>query len=294
MAEHRAERKAEHKAEHMAAQRVEHEVDDESEPGMMAQSETAIEVRNLTLAYQGHPAVHHLSGAFQTGSLTAIVGPNGAGKSTFLSALSGQKSGIEGSIHFAGSTPGNLGLQPKLAYLPQQSAIDREFPVRVLDVVALGAWRELGSFRPVSAEIRRRASEVLSAVGLIGFERRYIGELSVGQLQRVLFARLLMQDAQIILLDEPFNALDTRTAEDLLGVVLNWHRQSRTVIAVLHDLEMVRQHFPQTLLLAREVIAWGPSTQVLSPENLRRARQTAEYWDDRAPWCVRPPESGGR
>lgn len=255
---------------------------------------TAIEIRNLTLAYQGHPAVHHLSGAFQAGSLTAIVGPNGAGKSTFLSALSGQKSGIEGSIHFADNVRVTSGARPKLAYLPQQSSIDREFPVRVLDVVALGAWREIGSFSPVSAEIRRRASEVLTAVGLIGFERRYVGELSVGQLQRVLFARLLMQDAQIILLDEPFNALDTRTAEDLLRVVLNWHRQSRTVIAVLHDLEMVRQHFPQTLLLAREVIAWGPSVEVLSSENLQRARQTAEYWDDRAPWCVRPPEAGGR
>jgi zinc/manganese transport system ATP-binding protein len=253
----------------------------------------AIEIQNLTLAYQGHPAVHHLSGAFEKGSLTAIVGPNGAGKSTLLAALSGQKSSIEGAIHFANLQQAQVHA-PKLAYLPQQSAIDREFPVRVLDVVALGAWRELGSFRTVSAEIRQRASEVLSAVGLIGFERRYIGELSVGQLQRVLFARLLMQDAQIILLDEPFNALDTRTAEDLLSVVLNWHQQKRTVIAVLHDLEMVRKHFPQTLLLAREVIAWGPSTEVLSTDNLLRARQTAEYWDDQAPWCVRPAQAGGR
>lgn len=260
-------------------------------------SRPAIDIRNLTLAYQGHPAVHHLSGTFASGSLTAIVGPNGAGKSTLLAALSGQKSGIEGSIDFpTDSAPARPALvrASKLAYLPQQSAIDREFPVRVLDVVALGAWRELGSIRPVSSEIRSRASEVLAAVGLIGFERRYIGELSVGQLQRVLFARLLMQDAQIILLDEPFNALDTRTAEDLLNVVLNWHQQSRTVIAVLHDLDMVRKHFPQTLLLAREVIAWGNSADVLTPENLTRARQTAEYWDDRAPWCLRPPETGSR
>jgi zinc/manganese transport system ATP-binding protein len=257
-------------------------------------STKAIEIRNLTLAYQGHPAVHHLSGAFDAGSLTAIVGPNGAGKSTLLAALSGQKGGTDGTIDFAPAIQTTQGRASKLAYLPQQSAIDREFPVRVLDVVALGAWRELGSFRSVSAQIRARATEVLAAVGLIGFERRYIGELSVGQLQRVLFARLLMQDAQIILLDEPFNALDTRTAEDLLGVVLNWHRQARTVIAVLHDIDMVREYFPQTLLLAREVIAWGASAEVLTPENLKRARQTAEYWDDRAPWCVRPPESGSR
>ena len=246
----------------------------------------AIEIRNLTLAYQGHPAVHHVTGRFLSGSLTAIVGPNGAGKSTLLGALSGQLQAAEGSIYFGHAA------NAVLAYLPQQSSIDRDFPVRVLDVVLLGAWRELKSFNCVTAPMRIRATEALAAVGLVGFERRFIGELSVGQLQRVLFARLLMQDAPIILLDEPFNALDTRTADDLLQVVLNWHRQARTVIAVLHDMSMVLKHFPQTLLLAREVIAWGESAQVLAPENLARARQTSEYWDERAPWCARPSSAG--
>ena len=246
----------------------------------------AIEIHNLTLAYQGHPAVHHVTGCFLPGSLTAIVGPNGAGKSTLLGALSGQLQAAEGSIQFGRAQ------KCELAYLPQQSSIDREFPVRVLDVVLLGAWRELKSFNRVTAPMRIRATEALAAVGLVGFERRFIGELSVGQLQRVLFARLLMQDAPIILLDEPFNALDTRTADDLLQVVLNWHRQARTVITVLHDMNMVLAHFPQTLLLAREVIAWGDSAQVLAPDNLARARQTSEYWDERAPWCARPSDVG--
>ncbi len=246
----------------------------------------AIEIHNLTLAYQGHPAVHHVTGRFLPGSLTAIVGPNGAGKSTLLGALSGQLQAAEGSIRFGGAQ------KCELAYLPQQSSIDREFPVRVLDVVLLGAWRELKSFNRVTALMRVQATEALAAVGLVGFERRLIGELSVGQLQRVLFARLLMQDAPIILLDEPFNALDTLTADDLLQVVLNWHRQARTVIAVLHDMNMVLAHFPQTLLLAREVIAWGDSAQVLAPDNLARAQQTSEYWDERAPWCARPSDVG--
>lgn len=245
-----------------------------------------IEIHNLTLAYQGHPAVHHVTGRFLPGSLTAIVGPNGAGKSTLLGALSGQLQAAEGSIHFGPRS------KDVLAYLPQQSSIDRDFPVRVLDVVLLGAWRELKSFSRVTDLMRSRATEALAAVGLVGFERRFIGELSVGQLQRVLFARLLMQDASIILLDEPFNALDTRTAEDLLQVVLTWHREARTVIAVLHDMNMVRAHFPQTLLLAREVIAWGDSAQTLAIENLARARQTSEYWDERAPWCARPSGAG--
>ena len=247
-----------------------------------------IRLNNLTVAYDGHPAVHHVSGVFESGSLTAVVGPNGAGKSTLLSAIAGQIKGIEGAVHFGDAA--DIGL----AYLPQQSAIDREFPVRVLDVVVLGSWKRIGSFLPASREIRQRATEVLAAVGLVGFERRFIGELSVGQLQRVLFARLLMQDAPVILLDEPFNALDTRTVEDLLQVVLDWHHHSRTVIAVLHDFDMVHRYFPQTLLLAREVIAWGESHTVLTADNLSRARATAEYWDDRAPWCVRAPEQGGR
>jgi len=205
----------------------------------------AIEIHNLTLAYQGHPAVHHVTGRFLPGSLTAIVGPNGAGKSTLLGALSGQLQAAEGSIRFGGAQ------KCELAYLPQQSSIDREFPVRVLDVVLLGAWRELKSFNRVTALMRVQATEALAAVGLVGFERRLIGELSVGQLQRVLFARLLMQDAPIILLDEPFNALDTLTADDLLQVVLNWHRQARTVIAVLHDMNMVLAHFPNTVVGTR-------------------------------------------
>jgi len=246
----------------------------------------AIEINNLTIAYQGHPAVHHVTGRFLPGSLTAVVGPNGAGKSTLLGALSGQLQAVEGSIHFGQAQ------SAAVAYLPQQSLIDREFPVRVLDVVLLGAWREFKSFSRVTDQMRTRATQALAAVGLVGFERRFIGELSVGQLQRVLFARVLMQDAAIILLDEPFNALDTRTAEDLLEVVLDWHRQARTVIAVLHDMSMVRTHFPQTLLLAREVIAWGQSAEALTPENISRARQTSEYWDERAPWCARPDGVG--
>ena len=145
----------------------------------------AIEIQNLTLAYQGHPAVHHVTGRFLPGSLTAIVGPNGAGKSTLLGALSGQLQAAEGSIHFGHAQ------KAELAYLPQQSSIDREFPIRVVDVVLLGAWRELKSFNRVTALMRVHATEALAAVGLVGFERRLIGELSVGQLQRVLFARFL-------------------------------------------------------------------------------------------------------
>lgn len=240
----------------------------------------AIELQDLTLTYQRHPAIHHLSGCFRTGSLTAIVGPNGAGKSTLLKAIAGTLQPISGRVNRA--VP-----QRRLGYLPQAAEIDRSFPLSVLETVVLGAWRGLGLWRGVTAAHRKEATEALQAVGLEGLEDRLVGALSSGQFQRVLFARLLLQDAPVLLLDEPFTAIDARTTADLLTIVRRWHGQGRTVIAVLHDLEQVRQHFPETLLLAREAIAWGHTDQVLITENLARARNLAEHWDAHAGVCER-------
>jgi len=243
----------------------------------------AVRVVDLTVTHQRHPAVHHLSGELALGSLTAVVGPNGAGKSSLLDALAGRLQASAGRIEIAPELAG------RIAYLPQQSHIDRSFPIGVLDLVALGHWPRRGAFGAVDGALQAKAREALAAVGLAGFERRRIGELSVGQFQRVLFARLLLQDAQLILLDEPFNGVDARTSADLLAVVRRWHGEARTVLAVLHDMELVREHFPQALLLAREPVAWGPTAQVLRAENLFRARQMAERWDETAPVCERAP-----
>lgn len=239
----------------------------------------SIALHNLTVAYRGHPAVHHLSGEFAAGSLTAVVGPNGAGKTSLLAAIMGELQPTEGELHVAAD------LRGRIAWLPQQAAIDRSFPVRVFDLVALGHWGRVGSFRALNNVQSEQVLNALQAVGLGGFERRSIGDLSAGQFQRVLFARVLLQDAPVILLDEPFNAIDARTTADLLAVVARWHAEARTVIAVLHDLEQVRENFDRTLLLARRAVAWGPTAEVLHAENLFRARQMAESWDDDAPAC---------
>jgi zinc/manganese transport system ATP-binding protein len=239
-----------------------------------------IRIRDLTLTYNRHPAVHHLSGEFAPGSMTAVVGPNGAGKSTLLGAIVGRIAAATGSIETDTR-------REQIAYLPQQAELDRSFPIRVLDVIMLGHWAKVGAFRAITAALRDGAREALAAVGLAGFEKRALSELSVGQLQRVLFARVLLQDARLILLDEPFSAIDARTTADLLQVVHRWHGERRTVIAVLHDHDQVRAHFPETLLLAREPVAWGPTAQALRAENLLRARRMAEAWDEQAPWCER-------
>jgi zinc/manganese transport system ATP-binding protein len=249
-------------------------------------SAPAIALHNLTVSYRQHPALHHISGQFAQGSLTAVVGPNGAGKSTLLKSIVGLLP-IEG-----GQAGGALHVQvpcARIAYLPQQNEIDRSFPMDVRDCVLLGLWARTGALGSVTPGLLVQVDAALAAVGLQGFERRPVGTLSSGQLQRVLFARLLVQDAELILLDEPFNAVDSKTTAQLLGLVQQWHHQGRTVIAVLHDDAQVRQYFPQTLLLARALVSWGATTDVLTGSNLERARTMAEAWDETAEMCAVDP-----
>ena len=247
-----------------------------------------ISFHDLTLGYDRHPAIHHLNGRVETGSLTAIVGPNGAGKSTLLKAIAGQMRPLSGSIE-----RGHHQIED-IAYLPQQSEIDRTFPINVLDTVALGNWRRCGAFGKINRADKERALAALTTVGMENFAQRPINNLSVGQFQRVLFARVLLQDCKLILLDEPFASLDNRTTADLLAVIHQWHEEGRTILAVLHDLEQAMTHFPETLLLARETVAWGPSAKVLSRENMLKARAHAEEWNDDAEVCHRENVAGGQ
>jgi zinc/manganese transport system ATP-binding protein len=248
---------------------------------MNAPAGDAIRFENLTLGYDRHPAIHHLDGAVARGALLAIVGPNGAGKSTLLKGIIGALRPLDGRIRLAGAK------REAIAYLPQQTDIDRSFPISVFDVIAVGLWRQIGSWRAVDKTIAPQVDAAIAAVGLTGFERRPIGSLSGGETQRALFARLMLQDAPIILLDEPFNSIDARTTADLMALVHRWHEERRTILVVLHDLEQVRRHFPQTLLLARQAIAWGATTSVLSAPNLAKARHLCEAWDETAEVCER-------
>ncbi len=241
-------------------------------------------LHNLTISHQGHPAVHHLHGAFETGQFTAIVGPNGGGKSTLLNALAGVHTKFEGEIQ--------LHKQPTLAYLPQLPALNLDFPCSVRDLVAMGLWRELSWLKRLAPQHLERVSTALARVGLSGFEERLISELSSGQLQRALFARLIVQNAQVLLLDEPFNAMDSTTQNDLVQLLEQWRAEKRTVIAVLHDHLLVHKHFEQTLLLARSAIAWGHTSTVLNATHLFKARQMAQAWDPHAPVCTQSSAQG--
>jgi zinc/manganese transport system ATP-binding protein len=238
-----------------------------------------VQFRDVTLGYDRHPAVHHLNGAVETGALVAVVGPNGAGKSTLFKGIVGLLTPLSGRIELNGIRRNDI------AYLPQIADIDRSFPINVYDMVAMGLWRSAGLLGGINRSGRAQIQQAMAAVGLTGFEDRPIGTLSGGQMQRVLFARLLLQDARLIVLDEPFNAVDAKTVSDLCGLVQRWHRERRTVIAALHDLELVRANFPDVLLLAREPVAWGPTAAVLTAENLGTARHMCEAFDAEAHEC---------
>ena len=239
-----------------------------------------ITLRDVTLGYDRHPAVHHLSGEVASGALLAVVGPNGAGKSTLFRGIAGILKPLSGAIDLDG-----LDIRD-IAYLPQSVDIDRSFPISVFDFVGTGLWRVTGFFGGIGVRERDRVAGALAAVGLNGFENRNIGTLSGGQMQRMLFARVLLQDARLIVLDEPFNAIDAKTSADLLAVTKRWHDEKRTVLAALHDMDLVRANFPETLLLARGPVAWGPTAQVLTSDNLTEARRMCEAFDDAAAACA--------
>ena len=215
-------------------------------------------LREVTVRYGRRTALEAVSGEFVAGSLTAVVGANGAGKSTLLAAIAGVVPLAGGVVDCA------VRQRQRMAYLPQLAAIERDFPLTVSEMITLGGWREFGAFRSPGTALRARAALAAETVGLAERVGRLVGEISVGELQRALFARLILQDAAVILLDEPFAAIDAQTTSVLLDQVTRWHEEGRTVIAALHDLDLVRARFPSTLALARRCVAWGATEAALA------------------------------
>ena len=238
-----------------------------------------IRLENLTLGYERRPAVHHVHGVISPGELLAVCGPNGAGKSTLLKGVAGLLKPLGGRIDYGGLNARDI------AYLPQVFEIDLDFPIRLQDFVATGATQRSGLFGRIGSGEMRRVDQALAAVGLIGFEDRSFDTLSGGQMQRALFARLIVQDRGVILLDEPFGAIDAATTQDLLELIAQWRAEGRTVVAVLHDLALARRAFPNALLLAREMISWGDAKEALSDANLAKAQSMVEAFDRNAQEC---------
>ncbi len=232
-----------------------------------APHEAALGLQGLTVSYSEKPAVFSVDATFDTGRMSAIVGPNGAGKSTLLKAALGVIPRLSGEVEVFGQSLRNA--RAHIAYVPQSASVDWDFPTTVLDVVQMGLYRKVGLLGRLSGQARSRANECLDRVGMADFAHRQIGQLSGGQQQRVFLARALAQDADLLLLDEPFAGVDAATERAIIGVLKLLKEEGRTVIAVHHDLATVRDYFDHVLLLNVRRIAEGPVETTFTPENLQ-------------------------
>ena len=221
---------------------------------------TVLEVRNLALGFPGLTLFRGLSMNIEQGSTLAVLGANGSGKSTFVKMLLGLLAPLSGRLTWPDGQPAEIG------YLAQMTEFDRRFPIRVRDLVAMGAWKGLGLHRRLGPAERAKVDAALEAAGVLDIADRSLFKLSGGQLQRALFARVIMQDAPIILLDEPFAAVDQSTEAHLLALIDRWRDEGRAVVLVVHDLSSVLDHCNHALLLGGEMATHGPVETILTPE----------------------------
>ncbi|MBC4424133.1 metal ABC transporter ATP-binding protein [Klebsiella variicola] len=215
-----------------------------------------IELEQLVAGYDGVAITPPLSGMICPGSLTAIVGLNGCGKSTLLKTLAGFLPPVSGRLRWQGK-------RPVIGWLAQRHALESQFPLNVQDVVSQGAWPGVSLLRGLGGDTRRRISAVLERVGLAGLAKSPIEALSGGQFQRMLFARVMVQQAPLVMLDEPFTGIDEATCRELMELILEMHQQGQTILAVLHDNQRVADFFPETLLLTSQRACWGVTRAVL-------------------------------
>jgi manganese/zinc/iron transport system ATP- binding protein len=233
------------------------------EPGL------ALHVEDLTVSYHGRPVLWDIDVDIPPGVMAAIVGPNGAGKSTFIKSVLELVPATAGHVRLFGK-PYSAGRQ-RIAYVPQRTSVDWDFPTTALDVVMMGRYGHLGWFRRPGAEVRSRAMAALDEVGIADLAGRQISQLSGGQQQRVFLARALVQEAEVYFLDEPMAGVDATTERAIVKLLKGLRDRGKTVIVVHHDLQTVREYFDWIVILNVRVIAQGPVAQAYTGENLRKA-----------------------
>ena len=236
---------------------------------MTTAGETSLSLENVTVAYDGRPALDDVTMSIPHGAQVAIVGPNGAGKSTLFKALVGLLPVRAGRVRLHDHAPG--GQADPVAYVPQREEIDWGFPVTVHDVVMMGRYGRLGWFRRPGAADREVVARCLDELGIAELEKRAIGELSGGQQQRVFLARALAQEPHVLLLDEPFTGVDVSAREALLALLARLRERDITVLVSTHDMETAAQRFELVALLNHRLIAYGPPATVFTPEHLTEA-----------------------
>jgi len=227
-----------------------------------------LKVHNLTVAYSDTPVFTDVAVNFNAGKITGIIGPNGAGKSTMIKAMLGLIKVRTGTVDFDGRTLKQV--RKQIAYVEQRKDIDLTFPINVFDVVLTGTYGRLGLFREPSKADRQRCQDALDQLGLSEFAQRQISQLSGGQLQRVFVARAIVQDASIIIMDEPFVGIDLQSETVIMRLLHQWRDEGKTVIVVHHDLNKVNHYFDELVILNHGIVAAGPVAEVYTPANIER------------------------
>ena len=222
----------------------------------------AIEIKNLTVAYGENIALEDFNLDVEIGSLMALVGPNGAGKSTLIKTILKFLKQITGEIKINGKT---------LAYVPQRNSVDWDFPTTLFDVVEMGCYGRVGLFKRVSKEEKQKVLKAIEQVGMLDFKDRQISELSGGQQQRAFIARALVQEADIYLMDEPFQGVDSTTEKSIVDILKKLKSEGKTLIVVHHDLQTVPTYFETVTFINKSVIASGKIKEVFTQENIDMA-----------------------
>ncbi len=234
--------------------------------------EDGIRATGLTVTYRnGHTALRDASFAVPHGMITALVGVNGAGKSTLFKALMGFVPVSAGKIEILGRPVRDVIKDQSVAYVPQAEEVDWTFPVLVEDVVMMGRYGHMGFFRRPRPADHEAVSAALARVNMTEFRTRQIGELSGGQKKRVFLARALAQDAQVILLDEPFTGVDVKTEEQIIALLRDLRTEGRVMLVATHNLGSVPEFCDRVVLVKGTVLAFGPTAEVFTSENLREA-----------------------
>ena len=226
-----------------------------------------IEIKKLVVAYdEDKPVLDNFNLCIEKGKMTAFVGPNGAGKSTLIKAILEFVKPITGSITINGKKYAQE--KKKIAYVPQRGSVDWDFPTTLYDVVEMGSYGRVGFLKRVPKSEKKRVMEAIEKVDMIEYIDRQISQLSGGQQQRVFIARALVQDAEIYLLDEPFQGIDKKTEGSIVKILKGLREEGKTVIVVHHDLQTVPEYFDEVVLINRKVIASGKVNEVFTKENI--------------------------
>lgn len=236
---------------------------------ILHEPEQALHIEDLTVTYGALPALWDIDLDIPPGVMCAIVGPNGSGKTTLLKAALGLVRPVAGHVRFLGRPVSRM--RGRIGYVPQRHSVDWDFPTTVRDVVTMGLYRRIGWFRRPGADARNRTIEALREVGMQDHADRQISQLSGGQQQRVFIARALVQDAPVLILDEPMAGVDATTESVIIALLKRLRDEGRTVIVVHHDLTTVQAYFDWMVMLNVRIIAQGPVADVYNAENLRAA-----------------------